>query len=326
MKRERILQMKISEKIFEAIHKSKNVAIFTHMRPDADALGSSCAMKMYLEKMGKSADIYVDAEDISLNYNFIKGVSKVNYPALKEYDTAIALDCGDFGRLGKYGQMYQSIETRLNIDHHITNDNYGQINCVIGTSSTGEIVYAIFKSLHVAPNRDIATALYSAIASDTGCFQHGNTNANTYKVVGQLFKYKIDINKANYYLFKRRSWGQVMLMQAGLKNLKMFLDGRLAIMYLKASNFKECGVGNNESFGLVDYCVNIEKVEVGILISEIKPNLYAVSIRGKGKVDCSKLAIVFGGGGHPDAAGCNIFGSCNSVIGKLVRATSKYIC
>ena len=96
-------------------------------------------------------------------------------------------------------------------------------------------------------------------------------------------------------------------------------------MYLKQSNFKECNVSNNESFGLVDYCVNIEKVEVGILISEIKPNLYAVSIRGKGMVDCSKLAQTFGGGGHPDAAGCNIFGSCNSVMNKIIRATRKLI-
>ena len=318
--------MKINEKVFEAIHNSKKVAIFTHIRPDADALGSSCAMKMYLEKMGKSADIYVDAEDISLNYNFIKGVNKVNTPSLREYDTAIALDCADFGRLGKYGQMYNSIDVRVNIDHHITNDNFGQINCVFNTSSTGEIVFSIFKAIHVSPNKEIATALYSAVASDTGCFQHGNTNANTHKVAGQLFRYKIDINKANYYLFKRRSWGQIMLLQTGLKNLRLYLDGKLAIMYLKANNFKECDVGNNESFGLVDYCVNIEKVEVGILVSEIKPNLFAVSIRGKGNVDCSKLAMVFGGGGHPDAAGCNIFGSCNSVINKLIRATRKYLC
>lgn len=318
--------MKINDKIFEAIHNAKQVAIFTHIRPDADALGSSCAMKMYLEKMGKMADIYVDAEDISLNYNFIKGVRKINTPSLREYDTAIALDCADFSRLGKYGQMYKSISVQLNIDHHITSGNFGQVNCVINSSSTGEIIYTIFKALHVAPNKDIATALYAALASDTGCFQHANTTATTHKIAGQLFRYKIDINKANYFLFKRRSWGQIKLLQTALKNLKLYLDGKLAIMFLKANDFKECDVGNNESFGLVDYCVNIEKVEVGILISEIKYNLFAVSIRGKGNVDCSKLAMVFGGGGHPDAAGCNIFGSCGSVINKLIRATRKLVC
>ncbi len=317
--------MKINDKVFEAIHRSNKVAIFTHIRPDADALGSSCALKMYLEKMGKSADVYVDADDISLNYNFIKGVSKINSPMLREYDTAISVDCADVGRLGKYSQMYYSIPVQVCIDHHITNEGFGQINCIVNSSSSGEIIYTIFKTLHVAPNKDIATALYAAIASDTGCFQHSNTNANTHKIAGQLFKYKIDINKANYFLFKRKSWGQIMLLQTALKNLKLYLDGKLAIMYLKSANFKECDVGNNESFGLVDYCVNIEKVEVGILISEIKPNLFAVSIRGKGKVDCSKLAMAFGGGGHPDAAGCNIFGTCNSVINKLIRATRKFL-
>lgn len=317
--------MKINNKIFEYIHKCKSVAIFTHIRPDADALGSSCAFKMYLEKLGKSADIYCDAEDISINYNFIKYVSKINNPQLKEYDTAIALDCGDLNRLGKYETMYNSIETRINIDHHISNPNFGMVNCVVDSSSTGEIVYSIFKAMKLKPDKDIATALYAAVASDTGCFQHSNTTSDSHKIAGQLLRYKIDINKANYYLFKRRSWGQILLLQTALKNLKLYLDGKLAIMFIKANQFKECNVGNNESFGLVDYCVNIEKVEVGILISEIKPNLYAVSIRGKGNVDCNKLGAVFGGGGHANAAGCNIFGSCNSVIGKLVRATKKFI-
>lgn len=317
--------MKINNKIFDYIYKCKSVAIFTHIRPDADALGSSCALKMYLEKMGKAADIYCDAEDISLNFNFIKYVSKINNPQLKEYDTAIALDCADLTRLGKYAPIYESIETRLNIDHHITNTNFGMFNMIIPSSSTGEIVYTMFKSMQLKPDKEIATALYAAVASDTGCFQHSNTTSESHKIAGQLLRYKIDINKANYFLFKRRSWGQIMLMQAALKNLKLYLDGKLAIMFIRSNQFKECDVGNNESFGLVDYCVNIEKVEVGILISEIKPNLYAVSIRGKGNVDCSKLGAIFGGGGHPNAAGCNIFGSCNSVIGKLVRATKKFI-
>ncbi len=317
--------MKINSKIFDALHNAKNVAIFCHIRPDADSLGSSCALKMYLEKMGKAADMYCDADDISINYNFIKNVNKFNNPILREYDTAIALDCADLGRLGKYGVMYNQIENRINIDHHITNDNFGMVNCVVNCSSTGEILYNIFKAIKVKPDREIAMALYAAIASDTGCFQHSNTTSDAHKVVGQLLRYKFDLNKANYFLFKRRSYGQVMLMQTALKNLKLYLDGKLAIMFLKSTNFKECNVSNNESFGLVDYCVNIEKVEVGILISEIKPNLYAVSVRGKGNVDCSKLTGMFGGGGHANAAGCNIFGTCNSVINKLIRATRKFL-
>ena len=318
--------MRINKKILDAINNSSQVAIFIHMRPDGDAFGSSCAMKMMLEKMGKYADIYVDADDISVNFTFIKGVSVVNKPTLQSYDTAIALDCADFTRLGKYGEMYQTIETRLNIDHHISNDNFGEINLVKNTSSTAEIVYAICKSLAIEFDKDIATAIYTGISADTGCFQHGNTTSSTHRIASQLFKFDLETGKINYNLFKKRTWKQMMLLQTGLKNLKLYLDDKLAIMCLKESDFINCGITKNESFGLVDYCVNIENVEVGILISEIKPNLFAVSIRGKGNVDCSKLAATFGGGGHPDASGCNIFGTANTVKDKLIKTAGKFIC
>ncbi len=318
--------MKINNKVIEMIENSKDVAIFTHMRPDADALGSACSLKLVLEKLGKNADVFCDTDTISTNFTFIKGVNKVNRPMLMQYDTAIAVDCADIGRLGKYEQMFNAIENRLNIDHHITNDNFATVNFVKDASSTGEILYFVYKALKVNLNRDIATALYAAISSDTGCFMHNNVTATSHKIVGYLMKQKIDIAKANYYLFKRRSLGQIKLQQIALKNLKFYIENKVAIMFLTANNFKDCDIGTNESFGLVDLCINIEKVEIGILISEIKPNLFACSIRGKGNVDCSLIAKVFGGGGHINASGCNIFGSCNSVINKLVRVSKKFIC
>ena len=318
--------MKISAKVVEVIEASREVAIFCHLRPDADALGSACALKMFLEKMGKSADIMCDTETISPNFNFIKNINKINRPILKQYDTAIAVDCADLGRLGKYSSLFESIPTTLNIDHHITNDNFAQTNYIKEASSTGEILYYVFKALKVNINKDIAMALYAAISSDTGCFMHNNVTPSSHKIVGYLMKYKIDIGKANYYLFKRRSFEQINLQKIALNNLKFYLDGRVAIMFLTAKNFKDCNIGTNESFGLVDTCINIEKVEVGILISEIKPNLFACSIRGKGNVDVSLIAKTFGGGGHVNASGCNIFGSCNSVINKLVRVSKKYLC
>lgn len=318
--------MKINSKIIELIQESKNVAIFTHLRPDADAIGSACALKMVLEKMGKNADVMCDTDIISPNFAFIKNSNKVNRPMLMEYDTAIAVDCGDLGRLGKYDILFNSIPTTINIDHHVTNDNFAQNNFVREASSTGEILYFVFKTLKVNLNKDIAMALYAAISSDTGCFLHNNVTPDSHKIAGYLMKYKIDIGKANYYLFKRRSLGQIKLQQIALHNLKFYLDNRVAIMYLTAKDFKLCDIGTNESFGLVDIGINIEKVEVGILISEIKPNLYACSIRGKGNVDTSLIAKTFGGGGHVNASGCNIFGTCNTVINKLVRVSKKFLC
>lgn len=317
--------MKISKGVIDLINNSNKVAIYTHVRPDADCLGSACALKMALEQMGKEADIFCDSE-IPGNYVFIKYINKINHPQLMEYDTAIAVDCSDSGRLGKYITFFNNIEHTINIDHHKTTESFADVNFVRTVGSTGEILYYLLKQLKITFDKDIATALYSAVASDTGCFLHSNTTSDTHKIASSLLKHNIDLAKANYYLFKRRSLGQIKLQQIGLNHLRLFAENKVAIMYLEAKNFKECNIGTNESFGLVDMCINIEKVEIGILISEIKPNLFAVSIRGKGNVDVSKLAEVFGGGGHENAAGCNIFGTCHTVINKLVRASKKILC
>ena len=120
--------------------------------------------------------------------------------------------------------------------------------------------------------------------------------------------------------------GQIALQRIALKNLKFFADNKIALIYLKESDFKECDIDStHSSFGLVDICINIEKVEIGILISEIKQNLYACSIRGKGNVVVSEIAKKFGGGGHTNAAGCNVFGTTQSAINKLVRACKNFI-
>lgn len=317
--------MKIDNNVLTAIKNSQNVAIYTHMRPDADAIGSACALKMALEKLGKNADVFCDTDEISPNYMFMKYVNKINNPQLKNYDTGIAVDCADNGRMGKYEEFYKQYPTTINIDHHITNNNFGMINCVVDASSTGEILFTIFKALRIRMEKNIATALYAAISSDTGCFMHSNTTADVHKIVGQLMRHDIDITKANYFLFKRRSLGQIKLQQIALNNLRFFLDNKMAIISLKANDFKECNIGTNDNFGLVDICINIEKIEVGVLISEIKPNLYACSIRGKGNVDVSVIASEFGGGGHTNAAGCNIFGTNNTVINKLIKATKKVL-
>lgn len=316
--------MKISSDIIDAIKNASNVAIITHIRPDADALGSACSFKLVLEKMGKTADIYCDSE-IPSNYDFIKYITKINNPQNINYDTVVALDCADMSRMGKYVDLFTKVETSINIDHHATNDRFGKYNIVEIVSSTGEILFSLYNALKVKLDKFIATALYSAIASDTGCFQHSNTTATVHRIVARLMKYNIDLNKANYYLFKRRSMGQIQLQQIALKNLRFFEDNKIALIYLKEEDFKNCKIGSNDSFGLVDICINIEKVEIGILISEIKPNLYACSIRGKGKVDVSEIAKKFGGGGHANAAGCNLFGTTSSAINKLVRACKKYV-
>lgn len=310
--------IKFDVSLLNAIKNSNNVAIVCHIRPDADALGSSSALRLMLEKMGKKADIFCDS-DISSNYNFIKYVTSVNKPKLSSYDTYISLDCADEIRLGKYITEFKKCTNSINIDHHITNTNFANINFVKECSSTGEILYYLAKELKIELDIDIATSLYSAISSDTGCFQHDNTTAEVHEIIAHLMRNGIDISVANYYLFKRRTLEQIQLQQVALKNLRFYEDNKISLIFLRNEDFKKCNLEAKDSVGIVDIAINIENVEIGILISEIKPNLYTCSLRGKGNIDVSEITKVFGGGGHTYAAGCSVFGTHKTVAKKLLK-------
>ncbi len=311
--------IKIDVSLLEAIKNSKNIAIASHIRPDADALGSSVALKLMLEKLGKNADIFCDSE-ISSNYYFLKHVSSINKPKLSFYDTYISLDCAEDFRLGKYATEFKKCTNSINIDHHITNSNFANINFVRAVSSTGEILYFLLKQLNIDLDTDIASSLYAAIASDTGCFQHDNTTSEVHEIVAHLMKYNINISLANYYLFKRRTMEQIQLQQIALKNLRFYENNKICLIFLRNEDFKQCNIESRDNIGIVDIAINIENIEIGILISEIKSNLYACSLRGRGNFDVSEITKSFGGGGHTNAAGCNIFGTYKTVARKLVKA------
>ncbi len=314
--------MEITNELISKIKNAKKVAIFIHIRPDGDCIGAGCSMKLVLAKLGAQADIYCDGI-VNNNYHFIKGASDISNPTLDSYDTAIAVDCSDLGRLGKYQDLFNSIPNSVNIDHHKTNTNFAQVNLVNSDSASAcEILYAVYKALDVTFDADIAQALYSGVATDTGCFMHSNVTNLTHLIAGDLMNYNFDVGNANYYLFKKKSLGQIQLQQIALNNLRLYFQNKLSVTYLTRNDFAQTRCNNNETFGIVDICVNIDGVEIGALISEDKPGICAVSIRSKGNLDVSKLAEYFGGGGHKNAAGCNIFGNAKTACNKLAKAVS----
>ena len=309
--------MIVNNEILEVVKNSNNVAICCHIRPDADCLGSASALKSALLKLNKSVDIFCDSE-ISENYLFLPHISDIN-PHVKDYDLIIAVDCADISRTGSYNTLFNHSNT-LSIDHHLfgCRDNFTKYLIKEDFSSTAEILFHILSQLNIEIDTDIATGLYAGMASDTGGFMHSNTTAELHSVVGQIMGKIPNVVDINYFLFKKRTIGQMELMKTALNNLKYICDGKVAVTYLTDKDFKRTNTINSETFGLVDMCVNIENIEIGILISEKSPNLYSVSLRGRDR-NVSIIAEAFGGGGHKLASGCNIFGTHSTVIDKLEK-------
>ncbi len=315
--------MEIPSNIINTILNSNNVAIFAHKRPDGDCLGSASALKEALIQLGKKVDIFCDGE-LSQNYFFIKHLDLLNKPKCVKYDLAIAVDCSDEGRLGCYASMFMEFDNSIKIDHHKTQVNFAKINFVETVGSTCEILFYLIKQLGVNITSDIACSLYAGVASDTGGFLHNSTTAQTHYIAGELLEVGFDIDVANYNLFGRKTLGQVGLLKKSLQNMRFICDNKLAISYLTIKDFKEYNCKNAETFGIVNTLVNIDIVDIGVLISEDKPNLYTCSFRSKGAIDVSQICEKFGGGGHVNASGCNIFGGYRTVIEKIEKVVNEY--
>ena len=312
------MTMTFNNEIIDIINKSKVVAICSHVKPDADCLGSASALKSALLKLDKEVDIFCDGE-INDNFMFIPHMKDVN-PSLKPYDLVIAVDCADISRVGHYCELFENHDNTLSIDHHFfgNSDQFTKYLVKYDCSSTAEILFHFINRLEVEIDADIATGLYAGMVSDTGGFMHANTTAELHTVVGQIMHLIPNVNDINYYLCKRRTMGQMELMKIALNNMKFIYNEKVAITYLTLKDFHKTNTLNNETFGIVDTCVNIDTIEMGILISEKSPSLYSVSFRGKNR-NVALIAEAFGGGGHKLAAGCNIFGTHATVIEKIEK-------
>lgn len=315
------------EKIIEALKKSNNIRIICHKRPDGDAIGSTLALMQALCKLGKNIEIICDECVIQEEFAFIKNYSKFNQ-RLSDcvFDTAIALDCSDLSRLGAFFVDFTECKCKINIDHHKTNERFGDLNFVDGSmSSTCEIIYNLLKLLNVEIDRDIATALYTGLSTDTGNFMHSNTSASALACASDLVSCGVDVSQITYSVYKKTSLERTKLIGKVLSSARLFYENKICILTIMDEDLKLLNLDSSATSGLVDYAINISSVLVGVCILQNSSKAFKVSMRSKEPVDCSDICSAFGGGGHKLASGCLICGFYEDVIDKIVKAITDRI-
>lgn len=309
--------------IKKKLDNAKNIALICHIRPDGDALGSSLALYNYIIKL-KKCTVFCD-DSLPEKYNFLKNYDKIeNNDIGNEFDLLICLDCSDLKRTGKYAGVVFKHNNTINIDHHISNDKYANINYIIDISSTCEIVYNMFEYLNININKDICSCIYCGLSSDTGNFSHSNTTYKTLEVASKLAKVIGDISFINQKIYKETPLCRINLLAEVLKNIKIYADGKIAILIITAENLEKYGCNHHDTEGIVDYAINICGVEIGAIFMESKKNSYKISLRSK-NVNVCKVAAEFGGGGHIHASGCMLYGNLDEIINTLVKNAEFYL-
>ncbi len=285
--------------------------ILLHVRPDGDSVGSSLALALGLRKLGKAA-VVVRSDDLPLNLLFLPGVDQVvSYeellPLPDRYDGAVLIDCGDRERVGPAAPLLERAEKVINIDHHVSNGRFGDLNCIdVEAAAAGEIVRAILRDLGVELDPAIATALYTAVVTDTGSFRYENTSAATHELAAELLRHGVEPAEVARRIWEDKPLSSLRLLERALGSLRLDEGGRVAWMSLTREDFARAGARRDESEGIVNYGRSLAGVEVAILFLEEGPDEVKVSLRSHRRVDVSRVAAAFGGGGHARAAGCTL--------------------
>lgn len=318
------------KEVVAAIIKNKKFLITAHVNPEGDSICSQLAMKMLLEDMGKSAFI-LDTDKIPGHYKFLPKVEEVkNSPPKKfDFDAVIVLDCPTMKRTGSTVLSFIPKEAFIiNIDHHISNEKFGNANWVDpNASSAGEMVYKIFKETLTPLNKEAALYLYIAILTDTGSFNYDNTSSVTHEIAGELLGYGLDPALVSENVYEQRSVADIKFLGIVLSTLKVNQEGDVACLEITRDMLKNTGADLAKSEGVINYARSIDNVKIAVLFKEdLKDkNKINISFRAKADADVNNIASYFGGGGHIKAAGCVMEGKLEDVKKKVLAKVEEVL-
>ena len=289
----------------ERILKYNNVLIISHINPDPDTLGSGLGLKWIFEKLDKSAGIICDTEineKICGYLNVEPELDNIKPEDIKNFDYLIAVDAAAVVMLGKSLEKYKN-NIDLVIDHHYTNSLYGKETYLEKVPATGEIIYNLAKLFKLEIDRDFAKNIYCAIAGDSGSFRFSSTTPETMRIGAELIETGFDFAKLNRLMFENKSLEQIAAEKLAYNNLKLYNNGKTAVINLTNEIKKEAGLENCQFDGINPR--NIMGVEVGVIIIEKDPREFKISLRSNEYANVAEIAGQLNGGGHIHAAGCN---------------------
>lgn len=305
--------------ILEEIKEAKTIGIAGHVRPDGDCTGSSIALYHYLKKnliSDKSIDLYL--EPIPKSFHLLSDTDciKQDNNMQIQYDLFISLDSGSEDRLGFALEYFKAAKRTINIDHHISNTLFGDVNHVLpDASSTCEVLFDLLEEEKI--DLPVAEALYLGIIHDTGVFKHSNTSKKTMNIAGKLIEKGVPFSKIIDETFYSKSYTQNQILGRCLLESMIVLNGTCIVSSVSKKMLEFYNAVASDMDGIIDQMRITQGIEVAILIYELNFKEYKVSMRANNKVDVSRIASYFGGGGHVKAAGCTMHGSIHDVINNL---------
>ncbi|MGH7273919.1 MAG: DHH family phosphoesterase [Nitrospiria bacterium] len=319
--------MTVIHEVIQEIERNSTFLVSTHINPEGDALGSALALALALRTLGKKA-LVVNRDPVPRFLDFLpyQGIFQQRNQVAEPYDVLAVLDCGDLARTALFDPQNLPATRVINIDHHLTNQQFGHINWIqVEATATGEMIFELIKAMGINMTSEMALCIYTSIVTETGSFRYSNTSSRTFLLAAELVGHGVEPWRVAQQLFERNTTGQLKLLADLLSKMEVSRDGRMAWVEVTQDLFSATKTSAEDIENFVNYPRSIEGVEVAILFRELSSDSYKLSFRSKGRVDVARLAEQFGGGGHRNAAGCVVKGRRDQVREKVLPAVEEAI-
>lgn len=295
-------------KVLKVIKDNQSFVVTSHMNPDPDALGSSLGLALFLKSIGKKV-IVLNEDGCPERLQFMPKSNLVKQPTkIMKCDAVLIVDCGDIKRIGNVSEVIRDESIMVNIDHHVTNTQFGDVNLVIdSSSSTAEIIADLIKKAKGVVLEDIATLLYLGIMTDTGSFRYASTTAKTHKTISELLSVApIDVSGLYSKVYERTPREDMKRFMTLISKVNLTLNGKLATLVITKKELESFSKEFDLREKVFSFLRSMIGLEVIVIFTEHKKNITRVNFRSQSSFDVASLAAHFGGGGHVKASGCTV--------------------
>lgn len=301
--------------------------VVSHVQPDGDAVSSTLAVGHLLKQLGKSFTL-INEGRIPAKFKRLEGaLDIVDYSQKvlhRSFRVVICVDCADYTRMGQVVNLFAEDVKLLNIDHHPTNNQFGTLAIIReNAAATVELVYDIGVQLDAVWPLPLCESIYTGLLTDTGGFRYANTTPKVMKIASDMLERGVVGNELAECFLESITYAQIELLRIALATLQFAFNRRVAYVYVTSEDMTTTHASTEDLDGISNYPRNIEGVEVGIFFKQTGPDTFKASLRSTGKVNVSRIAQHFGGGGHVRASGCTLTGPLNIVIDSLVGEVGK---
>ena len=317
----------LSDRIRELIEQHDEILIFGHKDADGDTLGCSLAFEEALRAQGKQV-VVVIPHPLPQQYSWLPGFDRIVERPREGHEPGLVLffDAANLERSGSAAELISEHATIVNIDHHPSNDRFGDVNLIDpDAAAVAEMATALLEEWGWEITPGMATNLYTALVTDTGGFRHENTDAAALETAARLARYGVEPSYVTTMVYKSRPLTTLRLNALCMAAMRVELEGRLAWTKVTRHMLQETGAVMAETEDLIDNLNSIADIDMAIVFKEVRSNLTKISVRSRGRVDAADFCAQFGGGGHSRAAGAEVAAPMGDAIDQVLAAARKAI-